>query len=146
MISTRTTKLAATAAFAALLGLTTAACGSEQEAPADKSAAPAGSSAPVIAVPPQSATGSVSEDPKVADEKSCGSTSGPDGALQIRVVSGDVDCDAAKEAAKEYVAAPDGFFTSQEKDVSGWLCAPSAEVEGELTRCTKDDKIFSLGR
>ena len=153
MISTqsRAAKLAATAAFTTLLGLSLAACGSEEEAPATENTKPARRGAPAIAVPPQSAaeksSAAESEDASEApEEKTCGSTKGPDGPLTVTILAGDIPCDEAEKVASDYVSAPDGFLTSQVKKMDGWICGPSAEVEGELSRCVKDDTGFSLSR
>ena len=146
----RTVKLTATALFGLSLTLTAAACGSEEEAPQtarpDSSASvvapPSDRSVPVVPGPsPKSATSSATTT-TTADEAgdSCGSTKGPDGALQIRLVEGDVTCDTAKSVAKEYGPL---IATGKAQSVNGWDCGPS-HTEGELARCTKGSQAFAL--
>lgn len=142
----RPTKLVATALFACLVGLTTAACGDTQEAPEATSAGatpPSDRSVPVIGGPsPASSTPESSDDSSSAakDDDECGVTGGPDGALHVRLISGDVTCETAMSIAKEYSPL---IATGQPQTVSGWSCAPS-EVPGELSRCTRNNQIFAF--
>ncbi|MCF8587413.1 hypothetical protein [Gordonia liuliyuniae] len=145
---TRTMKLAATAVLGLSIALSAAACGDEQEAPNAESSTtvatpPSDRSVPVVPGPkPRSSTPPTSESPETAtgDGQSCGSAKGPDGALQIRVVEGDVSCETATGIAKEYSPL---IATGQPQDVNGWDCGPSTTA-GELARCTKDSQAFAF--
>ncbi len=68
-------------------------------------------------------------------------TGGPDGALHVRLAGGDVTCETAMQIAKEYSPL---IATGQPQAVSGWRCAPSAELPGELARCTKDNQVIAF--
>ncbi|MGO3327440.1 hypothetical protein [Gordonia sp. (in: high G+C Gram-positive bacteria)] len=147
---TRTMKLTATAVLGLSLALSAAACGDEQEAPSAESsttsvaAPPSDRSVPVVPGPkPKSSTAtstSAERESTPDDAESCGAAKGPDGALQIRLVEGDITCDTAKGIAKEYSPL---IATGQPQDVKGWQCGPSTTV-GELARCTKDSQAFAL--
>ncbi|WP_026919720.1 hypothetical protein [Gordonia shandongensis] len=149
---TRTFRLVAASLLGLALALTTVACGSENEAtsaessPSSFAKAPgsAESSVPVVGGPkPQSrasSTAPTSESTTDAGQKTCGATGGPDGALQIHVVSGDLDCDTARTIAKEYGPL---IATGEPQSVSGWECGPSEE-SGEMSRCTRGGQAFAL--
>ena len=121
--------------------LAAGACGSEQQAPAGSAAAPspADRSIPVVAGPDPASHPPVTTS-ATADSAHCGATKGPDGALQVRLVAGDVTCETAMAIAKEYSPL---IATGQAQTVSGWDCHPST-VGGELSRCTRNDQIFAL--
>lgn len=147
---TRTMKLTATALLGLSLALSAAACGDEQAAPSAESSAtsvatpPSDRSVPVVPGPkPKSSTAPSTETEREstqADAESCGSTKGPDGALQIKLVEGDITCDTAEGVAKEYSPL---IATGKPQDVKGWECGPSTTA-GELARCTKDSQAFAL--
>lgn len=144
---TRTMKLTATAILGLSITLSAAACGDEQEAPsADSSTTvatpPSDRSVPVVPGPkPQSSTATTQTRESTPDDaETCGAAKGPDGALQIHIVEGDVSCDTAKAIAKEYSPL---IATGQAQDVKGWDCGPSTTV-GELARCTKDSQAFAF--
>lgn len=141
---TRTTKLAASALFACALGLTLTACGDEQQAPsasgvpgppADRSVPVVGGVSPKAPASPPPTTRSTT-----ADDKECGMTGGPDGALHVRLAGGDVTCETAMSIAKEYSPL---IASGKTQTVSGWTCGPS-DTSGELSRCTKDDQVIAF--
>ncbi|MBB4133801.1 hypothetical protein [Gordonia humi] len=147
---TRTMKLAATTVLGLSLALTAAACGDEQEAPSAEPSAsttvatpPSDRSVPVVPGPkPKTGSTTTTHETETStdDAKTCGATKGPDGALQIHLVEGDVTCDTAKAIAKEYGPL---IATGQPQDVKGWNCGPSTTL-GELARCTMDSQAFAL--
>ncbi|GEE00293.1 hypothetical protein nbrc107696_07390 [Gordonia spumicola] len=144
---TRTYKLAATAVLGLALAGTVAACGDETEAPSAASSTvaevtpPSDRSVPVV--PGRKPTSETTQTPKSSTPdgvKSCGATAGPDGALQIHLVGGDVTCATAKAIAKDYSPL---IATGKAQKIKEWDCGPS-NVAGELARCTKDDLAFAL--
>lgn len=147
---TRTLKLTATALLGLSLALSAAACGDEQEAPKAESsstsaiAPPSDRSVPVVPGPkPRSSTAtptSQEQESTSGDSENCGLTKGPDGALQIELVEGDLTCDTAKGVAEAYGPL---IATGQAQNVKGWDCGPSTTA-GELARCTKDSQTFAL--
>ncbi|EGD53353.1 hypothetical protein [Gordonia neofelifaecis] len=145
---TRTMKLAATALLGCSIALAATACGSENEAASGTDQAsvtaatpPADRSVPVVGGPkPKSSAADETTDETTANDKTCGATKGPDGALQIHIVAGDLSCDTAKDIAKEYGPL---IATGTPQTVSGWDCGPSTTV-GELARCTKGSQAFAL--
>ncbi|MDR2280111.1 MAG: hypothetical protein LBE07_04545 [Gordonia sp. (in: high G+C Gram-positive bacteria)] len=145
---TRTMKLAATAVLGLALAGTVAACGDETAAPSAESTSatavvtpPTDRSVPVVpGRKPTSATATTPDSSTPDDAKSCGPAKGPDGALQIHLVEGDVTCSTAKAIAKEYSPL---IATGQKQKVRDWECGPST-VTGELARCTYDSKAFAL--
>ncbi|MGB3301759.1 hypothetical protein [Gordonia sp. (in: high G+C Gram-positive bacteria)] len=145
---TVTKKLLATAFLGFSVVLTATACGSENDATssADSSATvvtpPANSSIPVVGGPkPKTTSADAAPSSRSAEgDQTCGATKGPDGALQIHIVEGDVSCDTAKTIAKEYGPL---IATGAPQTVSGWDCGPS-KVVGELARCTKGSQAFAL--
>ena len=140
-IHRRIFKGAATTLFACAVALTAVACGEENQAQNDVSGAatpPADRSVPVVGGPSK-ATPSATPTSLENDEH-CGATKGPDGALQVRLIEGDVTCETAMTIAKEYSPL---IATGQPQSVSGWQCGPSTTA-GELARCTKDGQIFAL--
>lgn len=146
---TRTRKLLATALLGCSVVLTAAACGTENEAASGPNASsatvvtpPADSSVPVVGGPkPKTTTpDSTPSETSASGDKTCGATKGPDGALQIHIIDGELTCDTAKTIAKEYGPL---IATGAPQTVSGWDCGPSTVV-GELARCTKGSQTFSL--
>lgn len=133
------------AAVAAVLGV--AACGGTESADVPTasstsvadSTVSAGSSAVAVPGPKPRPASAVPADEQVAGEK-CGTTKGPDGALQIVVTQGSLNCGTAKQIAGEYGPK---IATGEPQTVSGWRCAPS-QTEGELATCTKGGDAFSL--
>lgn len=142
----RPTRLIAAVLFAALVGLTAVACGNEQEAPTATSGAatpPSDRSVPVVGGPSPASKAPDSGDDASStakDDDECGITGGPDGALHVRLISGDVTCETAMSIAKEYSPL---IATGQPQTVSGWDCAPST-VSGELSRCTRNNQVFAF--
>ncbi|MBM7368308.1 hypothetical protein [Gordonia hydrophobica] len=147
---TRTMKLAATVLFGASIALAGTACGSENEAASSNDGStpavmtpPSDSSVPVVGGPkPRSSTTAVQTDESTTSDgdKTCGATKGPDGALYIHIVEGDLTCDVAKSIAKEYGPL---IATGAPQTVSGWDCGPS-NTAGEMARCTKGSQAFAL--
>lgn len=136
------TRLAVTLAAAAALGTALTACGTSQEAPKATPSVitpPAGSSVPVVAGPnPVTSKTAATSTPEKAG--SCGATKGPDGALQVTLVDGDVTCETAMSIAKEYGPL---IASGTPQSVSGWDCGPST-TDGELARCSKGGQTFAL--
>ncbi|WHU47222.1 hypothetical protein QNM97_25315 [Gordonia sp. L191] len=136
--------------MAALATVSLAACGDEQQSGAqDSSAAPSvttpSTSVPVVAGPsPQSRTTEATSGAQSAStsstSKTCGSVAGPDGALRVLVLAGDVDCETAKKIGTEYSPK---IATGQQQKVSGWTCGPS-EVRGILAACQSGDKVLGF--
>lgn len=142
-------KLTAATLFAFSIALTTAACGTENQAATDSSSAvsgvtpPSDASVPVVAGPKPKTSASpepTGESVSADGTKTCGATKGPDGALYIHIVDGDLSCDTAKTIAKEYGPL---IATGAPQTVSGWDCGPS-DTAGELARCTKGSQAFAL--
>ena len=71
----------------------------------------------------------------------CGTTQGPDGALHIVILAGDVTCSEAKGLTKEYNAK--AIATGQQKNVGDWTCGPS-QVHGLLAACQKDQSVIGF--
>jgi hypothetical protein len=131
---------------AGVLGLALAGCGTEQES-APSSGAASGSATTVSENPSASVVGGpkpASPTTSVADDHShttvCGTTKGPDGALRILILDGDLDCGTAKKVATEYGPK---IATGAPQQVSGWDCGPS-ETTGILASCTKGGQEFGL--
>ena len=144
-------KLAATVLFGASIALAGTACGSENEAASpdtDTSASavstPATNDPSVPEVPgprPKTTSSDEPTETESADgDKTCGATKGPDGALYIHIVEGELSCDVAKDIAKEYGPL---IATGSPQTVSGWDCGPST-TGGEMARCSKDGQAFAL--
>ncbi len=93
----------------------------------------------MVAGPAPRPASSVPADEQVVGEK-CGTTKGPDGALQIVITKGSLNCATAKQIADEYGPK---IATGQPQTVSGWDCAPS-QTAGELATCTKGGASFGL--
>ncbi|GAA3037264.1 hypothetical protein GCM10010528_17370 [Gordonia defluvii] len=68
----------------------------------------------------------------------CGATRGPDGALELVVLQGKVDCGTAKKVAHEYGPM---IASGQKQTVDGWTCGPST-AENILAACAKGDDAF----
>ncbi|MCR5980292.1 hypothetical protein GDN83_21555 [Gordonia jinghuaiqii] len=80
---------------------------------------------------------------EVASDESdttCGTVPGPDGALRVLVLAGEVTCDSAKTVATQY--APK-IVTGQQQSVAGWTCAPS-QLEGVLAACQKGTTVIGF--
>lgn len=138
----RTIRLAAVGLFAVSLGLTTVACGSEQQAPDAVPSAATGApdgSIPVVGGPSPESTSASETAERTPDD--CGMTGGPDGALHVRLAGGDISCETAMQIAREYSPL---IATGQPQTVSGWNCGPSAQLPGELARCTKDGQVIAF--
>ena len=130
--------------------LALAGCGTEQESTAGSSTAAQPPASPSTSVPvvggpsPHAASSTVAseadETSSEAGSQTCGSIPGPDGALRIMVLSGDVECSTAKKIAEEYGPK---IATGQKQSVSGWTCGPS-EVEGILAACQSDSKVIGF--
>lgn len=71
----------------------------------------------------------------------CGTTQGPDGALHIVILAGDVSCAEAKGLTSEYNAK--AIATGQQKKVGDWTCGPS-QVHGLLAACQKDQSVIGF--
>ncbi len=130
--------------FAGALAAGLTACGNQQEAPTITSGVvtpPADRSVPVVAGPNPARTSTASSTTSTAaDDKHCGAAKGPDGALEVHLVDGDVTCETAMSIAKEYSPL---IATGKPQTVSGWNCGPSTAA-GELARCTKGDQVFAF--
>ncbi|GAB08318.1 hypothetical protein GOARA_008_00180 [Gordonia araii NBRC 100433] len=68
----------------------------------------------------------------------CGPTRGPDGALELVVFQGKVNCETAKKVADEYGPK---IASGQKQTVQGWTCGPS-DGENILAACAKGNNIF----
>lgn len=147
----RTMKLAATILAGASIALAGTACGSENEAAspgADTSATGVSThvtndpSVPVVPgpKPKTDASDEPTETVSADGNRTCGATKGPDGALYIHLVEGNLTCDVARNIAKEYGPL---IATGAPQTVSGWNCGPSTTA-GEMARCTKDNQAFAL--
>ncbi|GAC67662.1 hypothetical protein [Gordonia soli] len=121
-------------------------CGTEQESPGSASSASVGTvsenpSASVVGGPrPATPVSSVPRSTHIQGTD-CGETRGPDGALEIVVLAGGVDCGTATKIAQEYGPK---IATGQPTTVSGWQCG-LADTAGVLATCTKgSDRIGFL--
>ncbi|GAB92305.1 hypothetical protein [Gordonia rhizosphera] len=135
------------AAVVGCYGFALAGCGSEAEAPSSSSSSAASGVAAVSENPSASVIGGpkpASPTTSVADEATgqteCGKTPGPDGALRILILAGDLTCDTAEQIAAEYGPM---IATGRPQTVSGWDCGPS-ETPGVLATCSKDGQEFGL--
>ncbi|MDY6810567.1 MAG: hypothetical protein SW127_16365 [Actinomycetota bacterium] len=111
------------------------ACGTEEQA-ADTTTTTVteNPSAPVVAGPsPRSAAAPTDAQP--TDDRECGTTSGPDGALRVLITDGDVTCDEAMALAAQYGPL---IATGRDQVIDGWDCGP-ADDEGVLAECERDD-------
>lgn len=102
---------------------------------------PANPSVPTVAGPSPVPNPDVPETAPAEALRSCGQTAGPDGALQVHVMEGDISCDDVADVLDGYDARM--RTTGADHDVDGWTCGP-ARVEGELFRCAKDGTIIAL--
>lgn len=144
---TRTHKLAAAAVLALALAGSVTACGEEAPAPSAESSdvtaavtPPSDRSVPVV---PGRKPTSQTATPKSSTPdgvKECGAAKGPDGALEIHLVAGDVTCATAQAVAKDYSPL---IATGKPQKVKDWDCAPSTVV-GELARCTNGSMAFAF--
>ncbi|MBD0023802.1 hypothetical protein GII33_21150 [Gordonia pseudamarae] len=109
-------------------------------------------SAPIVGGPvPASKRSSHKADPDAATRTTtsaptpatgeCGTTQGPDGALHIVILAGEVTCAEAKGLTKEYNAK--AIATGQQKKVGDWTCGPS-QVHGLLAACQKDQSVIGF--
>ncbi|MEE3852148.1 hypothetical protein VZC37_17530 [Gordonia sp. LSe1-13] len=111
-----------------------AACGSEEQAvETTTTTVTENPSAPVVAGPsPRQNTQAPAMEP---DDRECGTTSGPDGALRVLVTDGNVTCDEAMAVAAQYGPL---IATGQDQMVDGWDCGPSDD-DGVLAQCERDN-------
>ncbi|MDV7101584.1 hypothetical protein R4227_16030 [Gordonia amicalis] len=70
----------------------------------------------------------------------CGTIPGPDGALRVLILAGDVDCDQAKTIGGEYGPK---IVSGTQQSVSGWTCGPS-QLQGVLAACQKDTTVIGF--
>ncbi|MGC4935189.1 hypothetical protein ACLQ3C_16070 [Gordonia sp. DT30] len=134
--------------MAAIATASLAACGDEQQSDAGGTSTPAASapatSVPVVAGPsPHSATHTTrtsAVSSAAATATTCGNVPGPDGALRVLVLAGNVDCATAQKVATEYSPK---IATGHEQQVSGWTCGPS-EARGILAACQSGNKAIGL--
>ncbi|MGV9709608.1 hypothetical protein ACWDTI_02965 [Gordonia sp. NPDC003424] len=130
----------------AALGVTLAACGSEQEAPSTSTAAVVSenSSAPVVAGPRPASSEASAASSAAGVARECGTTAGPDGALHIVITAGSVDCADAKALADKYSPM---IATGKIQTVDDWKCGP-AQIPGVLAACTRSvdgvDQVVSF--
>ena len=129
------------------LALSLAGCGSEQEVGSSATSEPLAlsSSAPVVGGPrPQSpATTSSAESVSSSAAEAghvCRKIPGPDGALRVIIVAGNVSCATATEVANEYGPK---IATGSQQQVSGWTCGPS-DIEGMLAACVKGSDVIGF--
>ncbi|MFW0797101.1 hypothetical protein AAFP30_25080 [Gordonia sp. CPCC 205515] len=138
-------RLAVISASAAL-GLTLAACGSEQEAaaPSTPTVVSENSSAPVVAGPRPASSAASTTEASETGTRDCGTTAGPDGALHIQITAGSVDCADAQALATKYGPM---IATGQIQTVDDWKCGP-AQIPGVLAACTRSvdgaDQVVSF--
>ncbi|WP_084813223.1 hypothetical protein [Gordonia sp. CNJ-863] len=155
------TRVATTALGLSLALFTLSACGAEQDvtdtsasagdsaaASAEQPADAPSTSAPVVpgrkpasaradsVTPGADAEGSTRGGPGAT----CGSIPGPDGALRVLILSGDVDCDKATSIAGEYGPK---IVSGAQQSVSGWTCGPS-QLQGVLAACQKDTTVIGF--
>ncbi|GAB34828.1 hypothetical protein [Gordonia otitidis] len=111
-------------------------CGSEEQAdtasPAATSVSESTSPAVVGGPRPASPTTSI-PDETAAGTKVCDKISGPDGALRVQILAGDLSCSEAMTLAKSYGPK---IASGEPQDVDGWTCAP-ATGNGLLAACEK---------
>lgn len=104
-----------------------------------------GSQGPQPTISPKDSAAVSSQSNLPAEVAACGTSYGPDGALDIVVIAGQVDCLSAKIAADEYMGHVDGFLTNQPLEIAnGWICWPSSEAGSEIVRCNEGDQLVSL--
>lgn len=149
----RTSHRITLAVTAGLLGVALTACGSSEEAaaPSSSPAAQTGTAATTTSESSPTTSASVVGGPKPvapttsvadhhAERKNCGRIAGPDGALRILLLAGDIDCGDAKQVADQY--APK-IATGERQTVGEWTCAPS-EVDGLLAACQKGTSVVGF--
>ena len=98
-------------------------CGTEQQADTSSTAATQASSStsPVVVGGPRPGTPTTSLPPETAaGTKECDKISGPDGALTVQILAGDVSCADAMTLAKSYGPK---ISSGEPQDVDGWSCA-----------------------
>lgn len=158
-VLTRPRKIAtgvATAAVGASFALLTlTACGGEQDvtdtATSSAAVAPASpnASAPVVAGRKPATTPATSRTTTssgaTASETGgpgtqCGTVPGPDGALTVTILAGDVSCETADEIGVEYGPK---IATGTQHEVSGWTCGPS-QLRGVLSACQKGKSVIGF--
>lgn len=111
-----------------------AACGTEESAEVTTATVSENPSAPVVAGPsprPNTQTPTATQ----TDDRQCGTTSGPDGALRVLITDGDVTCDEAMALAAQYGPL---IATGRDQMVDGWDCGPADDV-GVLAACERDN-------
>ncbi|EON30600.1 hypothetical protein GTC6_21710 [Gordonia terrae C-6] len=89
---------------------------------------------PVSSTPTSSATQSDDSD------TTCGTIPGPDGALRVLILAGDVACDSATSIAAQYGPK---IASGQQQSVAGWTCAPS-QLEGVLAACQNGTAVIGF--
>ncbi|MBR7191802.1 hypothetical protein [Gordonia sp. SCSIO 19800] len=143
---------------AATLGLAAAmstlvACGAEQDLTTASSASQAGAvesgspsaeqpatSPPVVPGRKPVSTTASSATASDDSDTTCGTIPGPDGALRVMILAGDVSCDSARTIATQYGPM---ITTGQQQSVAGWTCAPS-QLEGVLAACQKGTSVIGF--
>ncbi|TSD94715.1 hypothetical protein FOV72_16020 [Gordonia rubripertincta] len=151
-------RVATTALGLSLALFTLSACGSEQDvtdtsannaaASAEQPADAPSTSAPVVPGRKPASARADSVTPRAdADESTgsgpgttCGRIPGPDGALRVLILAGDVECDDAKSVADDYGPK---IVTGAQQSVSGWTCGPS-QLQGVLAACQKDATVIGF--
>ncbi|MGW0454630.1 hypothetical protein [Gordonia sputi] len=111
-------------------------CGSDQQSDTTSSATTqvSDSTSPAVVGGPRPGTPTTSVPPETAaGTKSCDQISGPDGALTVQILSGDVSCADAMTLAKSYGPK---ISSGEPQDVDGWSCAPATGY-GLLAACEK---------
>lgn len=135
--------------IAAIAAASLAACGSEEQSTSSATSPQAQSpstSVPAVAGPnPQSPHTPTSTDASTSRSvtsgaTTCGTVAGPDGALRVLVLAGNVGCATAKKIGIEYSPK---ISTGTQQRVSGWTCGPS-EVSGILAACQSGDKVIGF--
>ncbi|QKT05972.1 hypothetical protein HUN08_01275 [Gordonia sp. X0973] len=151
------TRLVGTAAVIGATGLTVLACATDGNDATNSAASSAGATASSSDASPSASTDngiavvpgpnpnnsgptSIPAERVVPDVPGtkCGPAQGPDGALELVILKGNVSCDTAKGVAKEYGPL---IATGQKQDVKGWTCGPS-DAENILAACAKGDDAF----
>jgi len=89
---------------------------------------------------PDRETSKTSSAPTPTDGE-CGTTQGPDGALHVVILAGDVTCAEAKDLTKQYNAK--AIATGQQQTFGDWTCGPS-QVHGLLAACQKDQSVIGF--
>lgn len=111
------------------------ACGTEEQAVETTTATLSENpSAPVVAGPSPRPTSDTTQ-AQPTDDRECGTTSGPDGALRVLITDGTVSCEEAMALAAQYGPM---IATGRDQMVDGWECGPSDDA-GVLAKCERDN-------